>query len=297
MSYILDDLKKLGVEEIIFITGYLKESIEAYIKKEYPEFKATFLEQEVQNGTAGAVALAEKYANDEVLIMFVDTLFDADLSIVKDLPADIGGVIWAKEVEDYQRFGVIVKDENNFMKRIVEKPQDPISKLANIGLYYMKDWKLFFEGVNHTLTGPRGPGKEFYITDAFQYMIDHGSKIKVVPVEGWYDCGEMETLLETNRHLLETTRGLRPAGGRNVQVTDPVRVEEGVQLENVQIGPNVTIMTGSVIKNSKLHDCIIGERAHIEGSELHDSMIGSNVTIQNFTGSLSVVDHSQVKGG
>jgi glucose-1-phosphate thymidylyltransferase len=297
MSYILDDLKKLGVEEIIFITGYLKESIESYIQKEYPEFKATFLEQEVQNGTAGAVKLAEEYANDEVLIMFVDTLFDADLSLVKDLPADIGGVIWAKEVEDYQRFGVIVKDDKGFMKRIVEKPQDPISKLANIGLYYMKDWKLFFKGVNHTLTGPRGPGKEFYITDAFQYMIDHGSKIKVVPVEGWYDCGEMETLLQTNRHLLQTTRGLRPAGGHNVHVIDPVRVEEGVQLENVHIGPNVTVQTGCVIKHSKLRDCIIGERTQIESAELHDSMIGSDVVIEKFTGSLSVVDHSHVKGG
>jgi len=296
MSYILDDLKKLGVEEIIFITGYLKNSIEAYIQKEYPDFKATYLEQEVQNGTAGAVALAEEYAQDEVLIMFVDTLFDADLTIVKDLPKDVGGVIWAKEVEDYQRFGVIVKDDNGFMKRIVEKPQDPISKLANIGLYYMKDWKLFFEGVRHTLTGPRGPGKEFYITDAFQYMIDHGSKIRVVHVDGWYDCGEMETLLETNRHLLETTRGLRPAGGHNVQVTDPVRVEEGVQLENVHLGPNVTIQTGCVIKNAKLRDCIIGEGTQIEDTDLHDSMIGSNVIIQKFNGSINAADYSQIKG-
>ncbi len=72
-----------------------------------------------------------------LLIIFVDTLFDADLSVIGQQP-DADGFIWAKEVEDYQRFGVIVSDDEGYMRRIVEKPKEPISRLANIGLYYVR---------------------------------------------------------------------------------------------------------------------------------------------------------------
>ena len=293
MSYILDDLRELGVEEIVFITGYLKEKIEAYIGSEYPNFRSHFIEQPVQNGTAGAVVLAEQFVDEDILIIFVDTLFDADLSIVRNLPDEVAGVIWAKEVEDYQRFGVIINDAEGYMKRIVEKPRDPISKLANIGLYYIRDWQMFFSGIHETMSGPKGAGGEYYITDAFQYMIDHGAKIKTIEVEGWYDAGKPETLLSTNRHLLENGRARRPHGGSGAKIHDPVRVEEGVELEDVEIGPNVTIGTGAVIRNSKLRDSIIGANASIEDAELHDSILGDGVKVRGFRGSLSLAAESE----
>jgi glucose-1-phosphate thymidylyltransferase len=297
MSYILDDLSDLGVEEIIFITGYLKENIEKYIASDYPQFKATYVEQPVQNGTAGAVWHAREHIDTDVLIMFVDTLFDADLSLIKRLPADSAGVIWAKEVEDYQRFGVIVRDEDNNMKRIVEKPTDPVSKLANIGLYYIKDWQLLFKGIDDVMQGPTGKSKEYYLTDAFQFMVDHGAKIRVEEVTGWYDCGQPETWIETNAHLLEHKgRALAPQGGRNVKIHKPVRVSEGVTLENVEIGPNVTIEEGSVLKNAKVRDSIIGMNARIENSDVHDSLIGDNTVGSNVTGVVNIGDHSEVQG-
>jgi glucose-1-phosphate thymidylyltransferase len=297
MSYILDDLSDLGVEEIIFITGYLKENIEKYIASDYPQFKATYVEQPVQNGTAGAVWHAREHIDTDVLIMFVDTLFDADLSLIKRLPADSAGVIWAKEVEDYQRFGVIVRDEDNNMKRIVEKPTDPVSKLANIGLYYIKDWQLLFKGIDDVMQGPTGKSKEYYLTDAFQFMVDHGAKIRVEEVTGWYDCGQPETWIETNAHLLEHKgRALAPQGGRNVKIHKPVRVSEGVTLENVEIGPNVTIEEGSVLKNAKVRNSIIGMNARIENSDVHDSLIGDNTVVNNVTGVVNIGDHSEVQG-
>lgn len=296
MSYILDDLKALGVTEAVFITGYLKEEVERYVRTEYPNFKSHFVEQAVQDGTAGAVKLAEPYIDEDTLIIFVDTLFDADLSMVKQLPADVAGVIWAKEVEDYQRFGVIVTDEHGFMKRIVEKPRDPVSKLANIGLYYIKDWKLLFEGINNVVGGPRSSTNEYYLTDAFQYMIDHGARIKVVEVSGWYDCGQVETLLDTSRHLLQTTRGRAPDGGVQVKVNEPVRVEEGVELEDVELGPNVTIETGCTIRRCKLRDTIIGRDSVIEDSDLSASLVGRNAVIRRVNGSISVGDHSVING-
>jgi glucose-1-phosphate thymidylyltransferase len=296
MSYILDDLRELGVEEAIFITGYMKETIEEYIRTEYPEFTSHFVEQKVQDGTAGAVKLAEPHIDEDLLIIFVDTLFDADLSLVKRLPEDEAGVIWAKEVEDYQRFGVIVTDDDGYMERIIEKPKDPISKLANIGLYYIRDWQTLFEGIDEALQGTLGPGGEYYLTDAFQYMIDQGARIRTAEVAGWYDCGKPETLIETNRHLLETTRGRAPDGGTDCRCEDPLRIEPGVALESATIGPNVTIEAGSSVRSSSLRDCIIGREAVIEDCELHDSVIGDRAVIRGVTGSVSIAADSVVEG-
>jgi glucose-1-phosphate thymidylyltransferase len=298
MSYILDDLRELGVNEAVFITGYLKEKIEEYIAREYPDFTVHYVEQPVQNGTAGAVQLAAPFVDAEVLIIFVDTLFDADLSLVKRLPADYAGVIWAKEVEDYQRFGVIVIDDAGNMKRIIEKPTDPISRLANIGLYYIRDWRLLYEGINATMEGPPAKSGEFYLTDAFQYMIDRGAKIRVEEVQGWYDCGELTTLLETNRHVLEHGGRARPPdGGRSVRVHPPVRVAEGVTIENAEIGPNVTIETGTIVRAATLRDTIVGESCTIEDTRLHDSMIGDHVSVRGLKGAVSLGDHADVETG
>jgi glucose-1-phosphate thymidylyltransferase len=294
MSYILDDLRDLGVNEAVFITGHLKEKVEAYVGREYPEFDAEYVVQAEQNGTAGAVDLARPYVDDDLLIMFVDTLFDADLSIVKSLPEDVAGVIWVKEVEDYQRFGVVVTDEDGYMQQIVEKPSEPISKLANIGLYYIRDWKLLFEGIDHTLNSPPGPSGEYYLTDAFQYMIDQGAKIKTVEVEGWYDAGKPETLLETNRHVLATSRGKKPEPKPGVTIHEPVHVADGVELEDAEIGPNVTLSAGTRVRGSKLRDTIVGEGAVVESCELHDSLVGNHASVRGVRGKVDVGDHSEV---
>ena len=294
MSYIMDDLRELGVSEAVFITGYMKGHIEDYIAREYGDFTSHFVEQEVQDGTAGAVKLAEPYIDEDLLIIFVDTLFDTDLSVVRDLPEEEAGIIWAKEVEDYQRFGVILTDENGHMKRIIEKPEDPISKLANIGLYYIRDWKMLFDGIDRTLSGPKGPSGEFYLTDAFQYMIDQGAKIRTAEVKGWYDCGKPETLIETNRHLLETTRGRRPDGGSSCKCSGPVRIEPGVVLERCEIGPNVTLEEGSRVEGGVIRDCIIGRDVVLRNAKLHNSVIGDRCVIENFEGSLNIAADSTV---
>src|SRR6185369_5014708 len=138
MDYVMDKVKELDVEELIVITGHLKDVVERYVVEHY-DVKATFVEQKTLDGTAGAIDLARPYVDCPVLIIFVDTVFEADLSLINRVDAD--GIIWAKEVEDYQRFGVVVTDAKGYMTRIVEKPKEPISKLANIGLYYIRDVK------------------------------------------------------------------------------------------------------------------------------------------------------------
>ena len=281
MDYVIDKLDGLDIEELIFITGHLKEQVEAHVKEHY-RLPSRFIEQVVQDGTAGAINLARPYVNGPILIVFVDTLFDADLTLVKQVDAD--GVMWVKEVEDYQRFGVVVTDDQGNMTRIVEKPSEPISRLANIGLYYVRDWKLLFDGIANTLARPKNKG-EWYLTDAFQYMIDCGSKIKTAEVAGWYDCGKIETLLQTNLHLLQQGRATQRNYDGGVTIVDPVRIAEGVELEACTIGPNVSIETGTVVRDSVLSHAIVGREARIVDSTLEHVLIGDRTEVVGRAGS------------
>jgi glucose-1-phosphate thymidylyltransferase len=294
MSYVMDDVMKLGtVEEVIYITGHLKEKVEAYVRATYP-VPSVFVEQAVQDGTAGAVNLALPYVDAPVLIIFVDTIFDTDLSVINTTDAD--GIIWVKEVEDYQRFGVVVTDADGNMTRIVEKPNTPISKRANIGLYYIRNWKLLAEGIAHTLTQPANKG-EYYLTDAFQYMIDHGAKIQVVDVEGWYDAGKLDTLLETNQAMLEKRNLARvPEGFKGATIIPPVYIEDGATASGATIGPNVSIGKGTAVNGSTIRNSVIGENCTITDSTIHDSMLGNGVILTRAEGALSLGDDSELRG-
>lgn len=292
MSYVMDDVMKLGdIEQVVYITGHLKDKVEAYARATYP-VPSVFVEQAVQDGTAGAVNLALPYIDGPVMIIFVDTIFDTDLSIVNTSDAD--GIIWVKEVEDYQRFGVVVSDDHGNMTKIVEKPSTPISRRANIGLYYIRNWKLLAEGIAHVLTQPANKG-EYYLTDAFQYMIEHGAKIQVVDVEGWYDAGKLDTLLETNQAMLEK-RGLQrvPAGLSGATIIPPVYIEDGVTASDATIGPNVSIGAGSTIVGSTVRDTVMGNDCVITNSALHDSMLGNGVLLSGAKGSMTLGDSAEL---
>ncbi|MFQ5537230.1 MAG: sugar phosphate nucleotidyltransferase [Gemmatimonadota bacterium] len=298
LSYILDDVVALGVQEVVFIVGYLRDAIEDFITAEYPELKAHFVLQEVQDGTAGALALAEPFIDDEVIIIFADAVLEVDYGLVHRLGKEYAGVIWAKEVEDYRRFGVIVTRKDGTMERIVEKPSEPVSRLANIGLYYIRDHQLLYEGIRHTLASPPGPSGEFYLTDAFQYMVDHGARILTAPVEGWWDAGKPETLLETNAHLVTTRRGGvdSDAAVTDAEIVDPVRIEAGVRVEGGCIGPNVTLEEGATVRGSRIRDAVIGREAYVAQSTLHDTILGGKARVAGFSGALLVTDHGVVEG-
>ncbi len=290
MDWVMDRLEGLDVEELIFITGHLKEQVEQYARSRYP-IPSRFIEQRVQDGTAGAVNLARPHVHGPVLIIFVDTVFEADLTLINRADAD--GIIWAKEVEDYQRFGVVVTDAGGYMTRIVEKPSTPVSKLANIGLYYIRDVGALWAGIDHTLAAPTNKG-EYYLTDAFQHMIDHGRRILTAEVGGWYDCGKLDTLLETNETLLRQGHARR-RDFPGVTIVDPVLIEDGVIVERSSIGPNVTLEAGTRVSDSRLEHTVVGRDSRISGSELSQSMLGNGVVVDGFTGSLSLGDHSEIR--
>jgi glucose-1-phosphate thymidylyltransferase len=127
-------------------------------------------------------------------------------------------------------------------------------------------------------------------------MIDHGAKIQVIDVEGWYDAGAVGTLLETNRTILEKGHARRPASvPAGVTIVDPVYIEDDVTLRGSTIGPNVSLGAGTTVENSTLRDTIVGGGATVRDAALNDSMIGDSAVVEGARGQLNVADHSVVK--
>jgi glucose-1-phosphate thymidylyltransferase len=138
---------------------------------------------------------------------------------------------------------------------------------------------------------------EYYLTDAFQYMIDKGARIKVVDVEGWYDAGKLDTLLDTNRAMLERGRARKPASVAGSTIIDPVYIEEGVVLNNATVGPNVSLHAGAVIVRSTLRDTIVGSGSKITDCRLSGSLIGEEVVLEGVRGEVTIGDQSEVHAG
>lgn len=283
LQHILDRLEGLPITDIILITGHLGSQFNELKTK----YKVITVEQKEQRGTADAINCARPHVHEPVLIIFADTVFDANLSVAVKTDAD--GIMWAKEVEDYQRFGVIVQ-KNNQMERIVEKPKEPISKLANIGVYFINDWKSLFAGIDHVFEKNMSNKGEYYLTDAFQYMVDNGKRIIVEPVSGWYDCGTWDCLIDTNRALLEKNPRHRDIAGSTI--IEPVWIEDNVTLTNCVIGPNVSIAQGSVIERSVISDSIINKNAKITNAILNASIVGDDAQVSGTKKKISVGAHS-----
>jgi glucose-1-phosphate thymidylyltransferase len=280
MDWVMDRLDGLDVSELIFITGHLKETVESYARDRY-RLPSRFIEQKVQDGTAGAVNLARPFVREPVLIVFVDTVFEADLTLINRTDAD--GIIWAKEVDDWQRFGVVVTDAQGYMTRIVEKPREPVSRLANIGLYYIRDVEALWAGIDHVLARPANKG-EWYLTDAFQHMIEHGRRILTAEVGGWYDCGAPGTLLETNEILLRNGAARRAGDGwPGVTIHEPVLIEDGVTLERCEIGPNVSLEPGVRVSGGSLRHAIVGRDSTLTDARLERALLGNRVAVRGVT--------------
>ncbi|MGH7628690.1 MAG: sugar phosphate nucleotidyltransferase, partial [Gemmatimonadales bacterium] len=192
----------------------------------------------------------------------------------------------------YQRFGVVVTDAQGYMTRIVEKPKEPISRLANIGLYYIRDTEALWQGIDHTLAQPKNKG-EYYLTDAFQWMLDHGRRILTAEVGGWYDCGQLGTTLETNEILLRNGAARR-RDFPGVTIRDPVYIEDGVTIERSTVGPNVSLEQGTRVRDSTVANAIVGRHCTLTRVRLDGAMLGNHVAVEGLSGTASLGDHSEV---
>ena len=290
ISHILDEVLELDISSIVLIVGYKGELIEAYVRKEYPNVKVDLVYQEERKGIGHAVYLTRDVADvgEPLLGILGDTIVKTDLKRIVQSKTHALGV---KEVEDPRRFGV-VELEGSRIKRLVEKPKNPPSKLALVGLYYFRTSTALFTKLQEQIDKDIRSHGEYQITDAMQMMIDDGEEFVPFEIDDWFDCGKPETMLETNRDLLEGKANTPEFEGSIV--IPPVSIADGASIKNSIIGPYVSIATNSTVENSIIRDSILDQGAKVTDCLLEGSIIGSQAVVTGGVQKLNVGDSSEV---
>ena len=297
LSHIVDKLVSTGVNDFIFIIGYLGDKIEEYIKSNYPSLKTSFVLQDPREGTGQAVWLSKDLINmnEELVIALGDTIFDVDL---KEVIESNGSLLGVKKVLDPRNFGVAELDEAGIIRHVVEKPPIPKSNLALVGIYKIKETKQLYDALESMISKNQRTQGEFHLTDAIMLMISDGVIFKTFPVENWYDCGVKDNLLETNAMLLKKNcKAVAANKYPNTIIIPPVSIADSCQISNSIIGPNVSIGENTIINYSILKDAIIGSYSELENAVLHHSVIGSDASLHGLSQSLNLGDSTEIDFG
>ncbi len=296
LSIIIDQLKEAGINEFIFIVGYLGEKIEDYVKNKYPDLTAHYVHQTDRQGVGHAVRLTGNLVNkDEVFVVLGDTICEYDVKEVVNSPDSMIGV---RKVDDPRDFGVAEIDEDGYIEHVVEKPQIPKSNMAMVGIYKIKESEQLFQCLeNNIRQGLRSHG-EYSLTDALDCMIKNGAKFKSFKVENWFDCGRKETLLESNALLLKKFAPETFAEQfENSVIISPVSIGAGCVIKNSIIGPNVAIGENTTVDYSIVKDSIIGSFSNLYDIVLDDSVIGSDTNLRGESRSLNIGDNTSIDLG
>lgn len=289
VGHILDRIIENGFDEATIIVGYLGDMIREYVVKHY-SIKIDFVEQEERLGLGHAIYLARHtVSHDPILIILGDTIFDVDLRALVNTDGSILGV---RKVDDPRRFGV-AELENGFITRLVEKPENPASNLALVGIYYIKHPSLLMECLRDEIKGNVRTRGEFQLTDALQMMIERGEKMTIFGIDGWYDCGKPETLLQTNRHLLETRQSA--TGTPDVVVRPPVFISPRAKVTNSVLGPYTTIAEDAVVENAIIRNSIVSEGAAVANTLLEDSIVGNKAVVRGTYKRINIGDSSELE--
>jgi len=297
LSINVDQLHEAGINEFIFIVGYLGEKIQDYINAKYPGLTCHFIYQNVRKGTAHAVDLSKDLVgDDEVFIALGDTICEYDIKSVLDSPYSMLGV---KKVDDPRDFGVAEINEEGIINKVVEKPFIPKSNMALVGLYKIKDSKLLFSCLSNIIMNGIKSHNEFNLTDALECMITRGTIFKSFKVENWFDCGRKETLLESNATLLKKFGGKIEEGlhFENTVIIQPVSIAAGCNIKNSIIGPNVAVGENTTIDYSIIKNSIIGAYSNLFDIVLDASLIGSDTEIKGETRRLNIGDNTDIDLG
>jgi glucose-1-phosphate thymidylyltransferase len=294
IGHIMDRLVDVKPDEVIVIVGSQGTQIQEYLTAKYP-FNFKFVEQKDPKGLGDAVSRVADFftKSDEaspVLILLGDTIVDINFKEV------IGkeNIIGTKTVDDPRRFGVVETRNGNVVK-ITEKPLEPKSNLAIVGIYYFTSARPLLDGLDKIIKEDRKNRGEYQLSDALQEMIDAGIKIKTYPIEYWLDCGTSEALIATNRYLLQTNSYFTPR--ERVVIIPPVYIEDSVSIEESVIGPFVSISEGAEIRNSIIRDSIINQRAYVENSLMQGSILSEYAVVRERAHKVNLGAFSEMEMG
>ena len=285
------------VEEVSFITGHFGEEVENRLHQIAGNlgYRSAIYYQEDALGTAHALHCARESLKGKVLVAFADTLFKANFKIDTEEEA----IIWTKQIEDPSLFGVVVTDARGYITRFAEKPKTFVSDHAIIGVYYFRDAAVLLQEIEYLIQNNIRGNNEFQLTDALENMRTKGMKIKDMTVDGWFDCGNKNATVETNREILKIHASENLISHdlklNNSVIIKPSFIAEGVELNNSVIGPFVSVGKNTRIDNSVISNSIIMDYSTLKNVNIDNSIIGSHVKYSQKHQNLSIGDYTEIE--
>ncbi|RUA13030.1 MAG: nucleotidyltransferase [Flavobacteriia bacterium] len=296
-----DIAKVLGepIEEVAFILGdpafFGDDVVESLMQlAEELGAKGSIYRQDQPLGTGHAIMSAKESLSGPAVIAYADTLIRADF----DLDKSADSVIWVKQVDRPEAYGVVKLNTDNHIVELVEKPKQFISDLAVIGIYYFKDVEVLKNELQHVLENNITNGGEYQINDGIKRMMEKGMKFVPGKVDEWMDCGNKDVTVETNQRML----GFLEKEGEqmiassvkqeNANIIEPCFIGENVVLRNTTVGPYVSIGANTVLENSTIKNSLIQSDSKIYNANLDNAMIGNHVVFNGNFESISIGDYS-----
>ncbi len=289
------------IEEVAFILGdpaFFGDDVVAKLTELAEELgaKASIYRQDQPLGTGHAIMCAKESLSGPAVIAYADTLIQADFEL--DPTAD--AVIWVKQVERPEAFGVVKLNDRKEIVELVEKPTEFVSDLAVIGIYYFKEVAELKAELQNVLDKNIINGGEYQINDGIKGMMSKGKVFKTGAVDQWMDCGNKKVTIETNQQVLKNdqNKGINNVHAsvkkENGQIIEPCFIGEGVVIRNSVVGPYASIGKNSTVENCVVSNSIIQHETLLKNVVLKDSMIGSNVTYNGLAQDLSIGDYTNV---
>ena len=298
LFYGLEAMRAAGIDDVGIVVGETRAEIEAAVG-DGSRFglRVTYLPQEAPLGLAHAVLIAEEFLGDSPFVMYLgDNLLKEGIApFVREFErSEPDALILLQRVADPQSYGIAELDAEGRVAQLVEKPAEPRSDLALVGVYLFTP--AVFESVKAIAPSARG---ELEITDAIQHMIDRGLRVEPHTVTGWWkDTGKLEDMLEANRLILSTiesdVRGevvestlegpVQVGAGSLIErctLRGPVVIGAGCRLSDTFVGPYTAISDGVVVEHAEIEHSIILENSRIcrLGARMSDSLIGRDCVI------------------
>ena len=296
VDYLCNNLGlKSELKNIAFILQKESPIIEKYLQEELANkfsFKVLFFYQKDPEGTAHAIYCAKEILKGKLLVLFSDTLFflKQKINILNEYN---DGAILVKEVEDPSQYGVVTLNKKNIVKTFVEKPKNPKSNLAIIGVYLFKEGRCVLNEIENIIKKGHKEKNEYQLTTVLKNLTKSGKKFKSIKVNDWLDCGNPEQLIATNTYLLKKQKKQKRITERyGAQIIQPVYVGKNVIIKSSKIGPNVSIEDGVTIENSVIKNTIIQNNTTIIGANFNNSLIGEHVQYTKNYHSVNIGDYS-----
>ncbi len=282
VGHIMDRICRLNPDRVWVVVPPADETIAGYLRKNY-RMNFEFAVQPEPRGLGHAVWCARaESAGLPLLILLGDTIVDFDFQLMFQAEISIG----VKDVPDPSRFGVVLL-ENGVVSRVIEKPSEPVSRLAIVGVYYFQEPELLYQSLEWLITENRTVRGEYQFTDALQFLADQGVRITTVDVGVWLDCGTPDALLETNRLLLDRQKDLLPELN-SVRIVPPVCIASDARIERSEVGPYVSVSAGAQISGSVVKDSLIYQGAKVEDCRLSGAIVGEDAEVSKVEGSVNV---------